>query len=209
MLKKLYHKITGKLDASININLGYLKYYRIKKGDIIVDSGAYLGYFTVFAAKKVGDSGKVIAFEPDPVNFEILKKKTASLKNVVLIKKALFNKETEQHWNSSFAKSAFGKEGYIVNCSTLDKELEKLGIKHVDFLKMDIEGAELEAIEGAKETLKNTDNLAIACYHKRDGKTTGELLQPVLGKMGFDTKIGFFLHKTLYGRKSGKLPFGN
>ncbi len=205
MLKKLYHKIAGKLDSLIKTKLGYLKYYRPKKGDVIVDAGAYLGYFAVFAAKKVGDSGKVVAFEPDPRNFEILKEKTAKLKNVILVKKALFNKETKLFWKSNFATSSFEDHGIAVNCATLDKELRKLGIKKVDFMKMDIEGAELEAIEGAKDTLKHTHNLAIACYHKRNGRETGELLQPSLRKVEFKTRIGFPLHKTLYGGKSGDL----
>ena len=55
----------------------------------------------------------------------------------------------------------------------LDDELRKLGINKIDVLKMDIEGAEIEAIQGSKETLKRSKvNVTIASYHIVDGKTT-------------------------------------
>ena len=64
---------------------------QIKSGDIIVDIGANIGYYTVLFADKVGKLGKVIAIEPDPINFEILQKniKENRLKNVVAVQAAV------------------------------------------------------------------------------------------------------------------------
>ena len=58
----------------------------VKPGDIIVDAGANVGYYTVIGSRLVGDRGKVYAFEPDPSNFELLRKNVElnGLKNVVL-----------------------------------------------------------------------------------------------------------------------------
>ncbi|GAI77251.1 unnamed protein product, partial [marine sediment metagenome] len=167
------------------------------------------GYFTLLAAKKVGKKGKVIAFEPEPKNYGYLKKKIEryNLKNVVLIKKALFNKETKLNLRRRFMFSSvieYRKDPIKEACvlaTTLDKELKRLKIRKVDFIKMDIEGTEIEAIEGAKETLKSKPHLAIACYHKREGKTTGKILTSVLNESGFNTEIGFFLHPTIYNIK--------
>lgn len=189
--------------------VGYLKNYELKEGDIVVDVGAYYGYFTIFSAKKVGKTGKVIAFEPDPKNFEILKNNviSAGLNNVILIERGLFNKNMETDLSSDFSRSSIvenkksEKIGTKIQCSRLDDEVRKLDISKIDFLKMDIEGAEIEALEGAEEVLKNISHIAIACYHKRGGKTTGEILRPILMEFGFAIKIGFPLHQTLYGKK--------
>ena len=63
----------------------------IHKGDVVIDIGANIGYYTIMFAKLVGDSGKVIAFEPDPTNYELLKKNIEinGFTNVILEQKAL------------------------------------------------------------------------------------------------------------------------
>ncbi|MFH1276155.1 MAG: FkbM family methyltransferase [Candidatus Woesearchaeota archaeon] len=187
--------------------IGFLKYYKPKKGDVIIDCGAYLGYFTILAAKKVGNTGKVVAFEPDNRNFKILQKKILSknLTNVILINKALYNKNTTLNFSSNFSDSIViddNKNSSIttseIDAVTLDSELKKIGINKVDFIKMDIEGAELELIEGANEILKNTSRLGIACYHERNGTTTGKILPQIFKEKGFISKVGFSIHETLY-----------
>lgn len=206
--KIFINKIIDKFGSWLTM-VGYLKNYNLKEGDIVVDVGAYYGYFTIFAARKVGKTGKVIAFEPDPENFGILKSNVAAagLDNVVLIERGLFNKNTEVDLSSDFSRSSIvenkniSNSGIKIQCSLLDDELMNLGINKIDFLKMDIEGAEIEALEGAEESLKNILHVAIACYHIRGGKTTGEILNPVLARRGFDIKTGFCLHQTLYGCK--------
>src|SRR5271157_4660105 len=55
--------------AALTIN-AYMQNYKIKKGDIIVDAGAYIGEFSLIASKIVGGEGKVIAYEPDPENYK-------------------------------------------------------------------------------------------------------------------------------------------
>ena len=66
---------------------------------------------------------------------------------------------------------------------------------------MDIEGAEIEAIKGAKEILENNNvNLAIASYHIIDGEPTHFKLRELLSSMGYYTEIGFPAHLTVYGR---------
>lgn len=203
-----FNKIIDRFGSWLTM-VGYLKNYSLKEGDIVVDAGAYYGYFTIFAAKKVGKKGRVIAFEPNPQNCEILRNNVAlaRLDNVAVIKRALFNKNIEIDLKSDFSRSSVVENkkaqngGVKIQCALLDDEIKRLGLGKIDFLKMDIEGAEIEVFEGAKESLKNISQLAVACYHKRGGKTTGQILRPLLTRYGFDTKIGFCLHQTLYGSK--------
>ncbi len=185
---------------------GFLKEYKIKEGDIVIDCGAYLGFFAIYAAKKAGEKGRIFAFEPDPKNYKILERNVSlsGQKNITIINKALFNKTGNLSWNSSSTRSSYknnGPEENKVFCATLDSELERLNINKVDFIKMDIEGAEIEALEGAKDTMIKTSSMAIACYHKRNGITTNKILEPILKKIGFALRVGFFLHPTLYCKK--------
>jgi len=187
------------------------KYYKIRKGDMILDIGGYFGGFTVYAAKKVGANGKVVCFEPDPRNMAILEKRVRKLKlsNITLVKKALSNKIDKVNLSSNYSLSSIAdlnksKKVFSVETSTLDSEMKSLNIGKVDLLKMNIEGAELEAIGGATKALKSVKHIVIAS-HKRDGKDTADLLKPILEKIGFKTKISCRLHKNLYGNKSEEI----
>ena len=180
---------------SFYIKLWAERFFKIKEGQIIIDAGAYLGGFALYAAKKVGGTGKVIAFEPDPNNFEILKSivNKSGLKNIILIKKALGDavKKVELESAANCSKiviKTFKNPTVKVKQTTLDKELKKFGIKKVDFIKMNIEGAETNAIKGASLILKNTQHIAISC-HNVNGKNTVIEVNSLLKKFGFKTKV--------------------
>ena len=180
---------------SFYIKLWAERFFKIKEGQIIIDAGAYLGGFALYAAKKVGGTGKVIAFEPDPNNFEILKSivNKSGLKNIILIKKALGNavKKVKLESADNYSKiviKTFKNPTVKVKQTTLDKELKKFGIKKVDFIKMNIEGAETNAIKGASLILKNTQHIAISC-HNVNGKNTVIEVNSLLKKFGFKTKV--------------------
>lgn len=66
----------------------------IKRGDVVLDIGANIGYYTLIFAKIVGEDGKVFAFEPDPTNFALLKRNVEinGYKNILLVQKAVSNK---------------------------------------------------------------------------------------------------------------------
>jgi len=143
-------------------------------GDFVIDGGAYFGDTALWFSKHVGESGKVFAFEPLEYNFEILKKNIIenSLNNMITaVKKGIG--EVEQRLNIS----GFGSGATIISCesskgesvdiTTIDKFVMVNKIEHVNFIKMDIEGAELSALKGAQETLKKfRPKLAICVYHK-------------------------------------------
>ncbi len=193
---------------------GYTQEYELKKGDIVVDAGAYPGDFTIFAAKKVGKEGTVIAFEPDDVNFERLQENIQlnNLDNVVLVKKGLWgdNKIIEFDTKSDGSSSISLEDNTAskllkIPVVRLDDELSKLGISQLDFIKMDIEGAEIGAIKGCETILKeNNVNLAIASYHIVNGKKTCYKLEKLLSKMGYTAHTSFPQHLTTYARKSRK-----
>lgn len=169
--------------------------FKVSSGQIVVDAGAYLGSFTLYAARKVGKTGKVISFEPDPKNFAILKKSVegSNFKNVVLINKALGDSvkevemESADHFSSVVIKAS-KRPTFDVQQTTLDSEMKNMGINKVHFIKMNIEGAEVDAVKGATQILSNTDHVAISC-HTVSGKSTAGAIEPLLRQSGFKTKV--------------------
>ena len=162
---------------------------QIQYGDTIVDAGAFFGGFTQYAAKKVGPPGRVISFEPDPENFAFLKNHTRHCTNVTLVNKALSDSEgrvafqNNNHY-SSMVIGCSSKSGCTVETTTLDKELDRLGIKQVDLLKMNIEGAEILALAGAQKTLDRVSHLAVST-HPVNGVSTAVRLRNILSTAGF------------------------
>ena len=144
----------------------------VKPGMTAVDIGAHIGYFTVMMADVVGDAGHVYAFEPEQRNFELLSKNIALNKfsNVSLYNMALLDKsgrrdlylDASNLGNFSFAKenipSVSVKGKVAVDTSTLDEVLPHV---KVDFVKIDIQGAEALAISGGEKLLSYVKTMII------------------------------------------------
>lgn len=146
----------------------------VKEGDVVVDAGANIGYYTVLLSRAVGPTGKVYAFEPNKESFNLLKRnvKENDCNNVVLINKAISNKEGEIKFyvneNDKASSSTLEETKHlgtevIVNCTTIDKEVAE----SVDFMKMDIEGAELDGLIGATKLLKNCGKMVLEVPEER------------------------------------------
>lgn len=157
----------------------------LKPGDVFVDVGAHVGYYTLLAAKLVGESGKVIAVEPNPPTIVRLEKDIAlnPFKNIIVQKVACTDKETtlkffqatlENTGNSSMNQgNAKDSTEISVRGVPLDKIVQDLGIKRVDLVKIDVEGGEMSVLGGMTNI--------IATYHP---KFAIELKDDLLKNMG-------------------------
>jgi FkbM family methyltransferase len=184
---------------------GYLARYKIRKGDIIVDCGAFLGEFAIYASKVVGPNGKVIAFEPDIDSYNKLTRNIDlnKINNIIAIPKGVWSKNATLELNSNGVTSSLYSSGTMsslikIPVVSLDYELNGRGIEKVNFIKMDIEGAEIEAIKGSTSLLTNGTNLAIASYHLVDGQMTCNAVEKLLTKLGYSCITSNFLHRTTY-----------
>ena len=142
----------------------------IHSGDIVVDIGAHIGYYTLQFANLVGPTGKVYAFEPEPKNFELLKKNVQINKydNVVLIQKIVSDKDGiveffiskyDSIGNKLFKSNGeHGTKEHAIKMEsiTLD-EYFKDSKEKIDFIKMDIQGGEGKATLGMKNFLKKNN----------------------------------------------------
>jgi len=153
----------------------------VQKGDIVVDCGANIGTF-VHRALKLG-AARVVAVEPSGRNIECLRRNFASEiaeGRVIVYPKGVWHKEeTLTMWvygNSaldSFVMTERGEEkakprAVPFPVTTIDKLVSELNLGRVDFLKMDVEGAERNALEGAQATL--------ARFHPRAAIATENLV---------------------------------
>lgn len=151
--------------ALIEIFLLEIYEKEFKPSGVVVDVGAFVGMFSIKAAFSAKE---VIAIEPTPETFKMLKSNCKNLPNIKLIQKALWSKAGivklyvlpgKQIVNSLARKM---KKYVEVEAVTLDSLISK----PVDFIKIDAEGAELEILEGAEKTLSYPGTkLAIAAYH--------------------------------------------
>jgi len=130
------------------------------EGDIVIDSGAFIGDTAFWFAKSVKDKGKVFAFEPADSTYDILTHniKVCGLDNVVTpVKYGLSNKEDFANFtelSESLCSSAVTINGDTkIKLTTIDEFVEKESLPRIDFIKMDVEGSEFDALEGSQETI--------------------------------------------------------
>jgi len=150
---------------------------QVRKGDIVIDCGAHVGVFCHFALKL--GAAKVVAVEPNPQTLECLRRnfvKEIADGRLVIVPKGVWSSATTlKLWTSeqnSGMNSVLLKDGdraVEVPLVTLDSIVEGLGLPRVDYIKMDIEGAEREALAGARETLRRwKPRLMLDYYHRPD-----------------------------------------
>lgn len=174
------------------------KYYDLKPGEIVVEAGAYIGFYVVKAAELVGENGKVIAIEAVPENFEIIKRNVEAnhLKNVILINKAVWNTSTkikfyrEGKQIGSITQEVVATDNFIeVQADTIDDMLKENGISKIDFIRIQLNGVELEALEGMSQTLSYKPKVLVAGIYTKNGVSVQTLLKDFLDKKGMKTEI--------------------
>jgi FkbM family methyltransferase len=146
----------------------------LQPGMTVVDAGAHHGLYTLLAAKRVGRKGRVIAVEPSPRECGRLKihLKANWASNVELVPCALGEESGEtdlflvdsfQDWCNSMRPPAISDpvKTTRVRVRRLDDVLAELGISQVDFLKLDVEGAEVSTLYGAMSLLRGEHRPAI------------------------------------------------
>jgi FkbM family methyltransferase len=171
-------KISGCLDDLYDLNIKGEKQYfpsflQLSESEIFVDCGAYDGD-TIISFNNItnGKYNKIYAFECDNINVEKLKRNVSNYKNIEIFEKGCFSEKTFLSFsNEGSEASKIEKDGtFQIEVDTIDN----IVLNHTaSFIKMDIEGAELEALKGAKNTIiRSMPKLAISIYHKPEDLIT-------------------------------------
>ena len=175
----------------------YFRWYRPRPGDLVFDMGAHCGVSTYKLSKLVGTAGKVIAFEPDPLNYSILLRnlKRHGLDNVVAVNIAVAGETGELPFNcegtigstltSLMSRKTVGSTS-MVEAVTMNDAFERWG--RPVFCKIDIEGAEIEVLTAAEKALTDHPiHLAIDTNHPQaDGKMTDHQVEVILRSYGYE-----------------------
>lgn len=170
----------------------------VKEGDVVVDLGANIGYFTLLAAKLVGKSGKVYSFEPEPKNYNYLLKNIElnGYGNITAVQKSVSNGyarvklyicpyDTGHHTiNQTEGITAYNPDFKYNKINFIEVETIALddffkGMSHsIDVIKMDVEGAEPLALSGMDKVIKKNKKL----------KMFVEFFPLLIKKMGFSPR---------------------
>lgn len=147
-----------------------------EEGDFVLDCGACFGDTSLYFANKVGLSGKVFAFEFLKENLEILEMNielNPKYKDVIsVVSKPISDVSGKEmfvipHGPATKIVSEKIEGAETIKTTTIDDFVHDNQVEKVDFIKMDIEGCELEALKGASATISNfKPKLAICIYHK-------------------------------------------
>jgi FkbM family methyltransferase len=155
-----------------------IEHFTPKQGDIVVDIGAHMGRYTIISSKRVGTNGKVVAIEAHPGNFEMLNRniKLNQLTNVIPLNYAVYSKETKIKlyvpgeesgytvYNTIMSNRTGNEDKFVeVNANTLDYllQLNQIREEEVNWIKIDVEGAEFEVLKGATNVLSKSKDIAL------------------------------------------------
>ena len=175
----------------------YFRMYRPEAGDVVFDIGAHCGVSSYHFANLVGPTGHVFAFEPDPVNYELLLRNIErhQLTNVTPLQIAIAGNCGEAAFHSEgtigsglarhSSRTSVGKLT-MVKTATLEAAFDQWGPPQ--FCKIDIEGAEMEVVGAAREFLRKTRcQFALDTNHLVDGTFTDKRIEALYGECGYVT----------------------
>jgi FkbM family methyltransferase len=192
--------------------LEYFRHFLPAPGAVVFDVGGEFGRESAQFAELVGRQGRVFVFECMPEHVQRLRRLAQQHPQIAVVDRACWNADTELKFflgntpgSNTAVPDAKGQRGQslaredadvlLVQAQRLDSLWQELHAgRPVDFLKMDIEGAEYEALEGAREMLAQTRRAVIASYHLRDGVPTASRVDAMLREAGFHTRVDENLH---------------
>jgi FkbM family methyltransferase len=198
---------------------GYIKGgdWRPKTGETVVDVGGCFGEFTLYASRCVGPTGRVVMLEPDPGNLARAKELFAlngSPSNIEIVTAGLWGQPGKLRFQTGLGgESAVLFEGSSsrvaddgeadkiikIDVHSLSSLADSLQLKRLDFVKMDVEGAELEIITGASSLPSHLKpRYSIASYHIVNGIQTAKTLAEMFPRIGYEAAAGFPNHLTTW-----------
>lgn len=144
---------------------------RVGPGMVALDIGANIGFYTLLLAQRIGPGGRVIAFEPEPENYGLLVRNISmnGYSNVECVQKAVSNKTgqarlfycEEHRGDHRIFDSQDGRPSFFVESIRLDDWLPSPA--NADFVKLDIQGAEMLALEGMQSLLERCPWIGVLC----------------------------------------------
>lgn len=153
----------------------------VQPGDVVIDVGGCWGDTALYFASLVGPRGKVFTFEFDPESLAVMRENLSLnpqlAERIEVIEEALWDRSGEAlEFQAAGRMTAISDDagqtpasGTAVQTITLDDFVQRAGLQTIDFLKMDVEGAELNVLRGARGSLARfAPRLAIAAYHYDD-----------------------------------------
>lgn len=156
----------------------------------VLNLGANIGYYSVLASKLVGKTGRVFAFEPCFETFSLLRKNIEAngLKNIMPVAKAVSNQCGKQ---ILYLADDCGEHSLIRNDSCKSTEVDVTTVDEfvknmpVDIVLMDVEGSELNVLEGMDNTIRNNPNIKIITEYcplhlQRNGSTPSAFLDKII-----------------------------
>ena len=167
---------------------------------MIVDIGAGRGEDVFAFSRAVGPAGRVWAVEPHPVSFGILRRfcELNRLANVVALNYACLDQredlqiETLPVWESNYVRAGGpAATSYPVQGVRFDDLAAEYGIERIDFLKMNIEGAERKALPGCRGALSRARYVCIAAHDFRAARGEGEEFRTLEFVRNFVAEAGF------------------
>lgn len=173
--------LTGGKTHESEVRLAKYLVQNLKEGDAFLDVGAHFGYFTLMASALVGNTGKVLAIEPSKGSFELLKGNVARNKNISIYHRAVSDKQetvdfyefpilyseynaldVEKFKGENWIKK-YNPEKTSVTAVTIDGFLKENNCSPA-MIKVDVEGAEVQAINGGADTWATTQTVLVMEY---------------------------------------------
>lgn len=171
----------------------------LRDGMVAIDIGSNIGYYVLLESRQIGEHGRIIAIEPAPRNIELLTRNIAlnALRGVTVVEGAVGDRDGLgtlhishlSNLHSMYPSEATEQGTVEVKMYRLDTLVQNLQLRRVDFVRMDIEGYEVNALDGMLETLKKyKPQLVIELHPLRvEGRKIVSLLR-VLKSLGYEAK---------------------
>jgi FkbM family methyltransferase len=180
----------------------------VKSGMTVLDIGAHGGFYALLLSKLVGPTGQVIAFEPLPANYRVLEENMAlnRVTNVQVRREAVGKRSGEMDFEvpdpedslvAGQVSAADPRGSMRVRVVSLDDFLLERGV-HVDFIKMDVEGAEGDILQGARRTLETFHPRMMVELHDMDKQTSRHPVVVMMEDLGYQiqwlSEAGYTVH---------------